>query len=79
MTISLIASVIFTQCHLSLAIAESGKGSDLSRDFFREEYLLNAKIGNLGVPIVSLIQGICMGGVSVIGNCRHHLINICSH
>lgn len=55
------------------AIAESGKGSDLSRDFFREEYLLNAKIGNLGVPIVSLIQGICMGGgvgLSVHGNFR---------
>ncbi|KAI2801020.1 hypothetical protein BLOT_013548 [Blomia tropicalis] len=55
------------------AIAESGRGSPISQDFFREEYRLNGKIGTLGIPFVSLIHGICMGGgvgLSVHGTFR---------
>ena len=56
-----------------IAIAESGRGSPISQDFFREEYRLNGKIGTLGIPFVSLIHGICMGGgvgLSVHGTFR---------
>ncbi|XP_027199518.2 3-hydroxyisobutyryl-CoA hydrolase [Dermatophagoides pteronyssinus] len=54
-------------------IAEKGPNSELSRDFFREEYTLNHKISVLGVPYISLINGICMGGgvgVSIHGPFR---------
>ncbi|XP_046914968.2 3-hydroxyisobutyryl-CoA hydrolase isoform X1 [Dermatophagoides farinae] len=54
-------------------IAESGPNSELSRNFFREEYILNHKISVLGVPYIALINGICMGGgvgVSVHGPFR---------
>lgn len=32
------------------------------REFFREEYQLNALIGTLHIPYVALIDGITMGG-----------------
>lgn len=52
-----------TNCLYIIAICES-RGQPLTADFFREEYTLNNKIGSLGLPYVSLIHGICMGGVS---------------
>lgn len=33
-----------------------------THDFFEEEYALNERIANFPVPIVSLIDGVCMGG-----------------
>ena len=47
------------------AIVEEGKNSPLGKEFFREEYKLNKKIGSYGIPYISLIDGICMGGVSL--------------
>ncbi|KPM04577.1 3-hydroxyisobutyryl-CoA hydrolase, mitochondrial-like protein [Sarcoptes scabiei] len=55
------------------AIAESGPNSKLGQDFFREEYTLDHKISILGVPYISLINGVCMGGgvgISVHGPFR---------
>eukprot|EP01126_Amoeba_proteus_P021381 TRINITY_DN2171_c0_g1_i1.p1 TRINITY_DN2171_c0_g1~~TRINITY_DN2171_c0_g1_i1.p1 ORF type:complete len:262 (+),score=35.35 TRINITY_DN2171_c0_g1_i1:83-868(+) len=55
-------------------IYESGKtGTSLSRDFFREEYVLNHLIGTLRTPHVAIIDGITMGGgvgLSVHGKFR---------
>jgi 3-hydroxyisobutyryl-CoA hydrolase len=48
-------------------------GSSYHRDFFREEYALNALIGTLGIPYVALVDGILMGGgvgLSVHGSFR---------
>uniref|UniRef100_A0A0B7B173 3-hydroxyisobutyryl-CoA hydrolase, mitochondrial n=1 Tax=Arion vulgaris TaxID=1028688 RepID=A0A0B7B173_9EUPU len=45
------------------AVTEAGrKGLPLARDFFREEYMLNHKIGNYKIPYIALIDGITMGG-----------------
>lgn len=56
------------------AIAEAGqKGGDLTKVFFREEYMLNHAIGTLQTPYVALINGITMGGgvgLSVHGSFR---------
>jgi enoyl-CoA hydratase len=57
------------------AIAESlsDKGSSLSRDFFREEYVLNRRIHRFPKPHIALIDGVSMGGgfgVSVHGSYR---------
>ncbi|EDO48943.1 predicted protein [Nematostella vectensis] len=56
------------------AIAEAGlRGEDLTKDFFREEYMLNYAIGTLKTPYVALIHGITMGGgvgLSVHGRYR---------
>jgi len=57
------------------AIAESlsDKGSSLSRDFFREEYVLNRRIHRFPKPYIALIDGVSMGGgfgVSVHGSHR---------
>ncbi|KAK7483606.1 hypothetical protein BaRGS_00025159, partial [Batillaria attramentaria] len=56
------------------AIAEAGKkGDDLARDFFKEEYMLNYKIGTYKKPYIAVIDGILMGagvGLSVIGKFR---------
>ena len=35
---------------------------DLAMDFFRSEYRLNVRLAELGTPVVSVIDGICMGG-----------------
>ncbi|WAR04403.1 HIBCH-like protein [Mya arenaria] len=46
-----------------LAVTEAGKvGGDLARDFFKEEYILNNKIGTYLLPYVAIIDGITMGG-----------------
>jgi len=56
------------------AIAEAGqKGDDLTKVFFKEEYMLNHAIGTLQTPYVALINGITMGGgvgLSVHGKFR---------
>ncbi|CAH3015110.1 unnamed protein product [Porites evermanni] len=55
-------------------VAEAGKrGGDLSKLFFKEEYMLNYAIGSLQTPYVALINGITMGGgvgLSVHGRFR---------
>ena len=54
-------------------ITSKGKPSDLSQQFFKEEYQLNFEIGNLKTPYVALIHGITMGGgvgLSVHGRYR---------
>lgn len=48
-------------------------GTSLYKDFFQEEYQLNALIGTLHIPYVALIDGITMGGgvgLSVHGRFR---------
>lgn len=35
---------------------------ELAMDFFRREYQLNARLAELETPLVSVIDGICMGG-----------------
>lgn len=56
------------------AVTEAGmKGTNLGKDFFREEYTLNALIGTYHVPYVAFIDGITMGGgvgLSVHGHFR---------
>ncbi|XP_060075927.1 3-hydroxyisobutyryl-CoA hydrolase, mitochondrial-like [Ylistrum balloti] len=56
------------------AVTEAGKvGDSLSQDFFKEEYILNFKIGTYDIPYVALIDGITMGGgvgLSVHGDFR---------
>ena len=56
------------------AIAEAGKrGEDLTKTFFKEEYMLNYQIGTLKTPFVGIIDGITMGGgvgLSVHGKYR---------
>ncbi|KAH3700048.1 3-hydroxyisobutyryl-CoA hydrolase, mitochondrial-like isoform X2 [Dreissena polymorpha] len=57
-----------------IAVTEAGKlGGDLAKDFFREEYILNNKIGTYKIPFVAFIDGITMGGgvgLSVHGQYR---------
>ncbi|XP_022799020.1 3-hydroxyisobutyryl-CoA hydrolase, mitochondrial-like [Stylophora pistillata] len=56
------------------AVAEAGKkGDNLTKVFFKEEYLLNYAIGTLQTPYVAFINGITMGGgvgLSVHGHFR---------
>ncbi|XP_007425369.1 3-hydroxyisobutyryl-CoA hydrolase, mitochondrial [Python bivittatus] len=56
------------------AITEAKKsGSRLTKDFYREEYILNNAIGTFQKPYVALIDGITMGGgvgLSVHGHFR---------
>ncbi len=43
-------------------IEEGGPPTELSRNFFYEEYLLNYKINQYSKPFVALIDGVTMGG-----------------
>ncbi|KAJ8307022.1 hypothetical protein KUTeg_015106 [Tegillarca granosa] len=56
------------------AVTEAAKvGDPLSQNFFKEEYILNNKIGTYGIPYIALIDGITMGGgvgLSVHGTFR---------
>jgi len=46
-----------------IAVTESGKlGGQLAKEFFKEEYVLNNKIGTYQIPYVAIIDGITMGG-----------------
>jgi len=57
-----------------IAVTKDGPpGSKLSKQFFKEEYLLNYEIGTLKTPYVALLDGITMGGgvgLSVHGKYR---------
>ena len=56
-----------------LALYEMAKSGHPHYDFFRDEYALNARLGNFDKPIVALINGIIMGGgvgVAVHGRYR---------
>lgn len=56
-----------------LAVKRGGKQSALTRDFFFEEYRLNRQLARFPKPVVSLIDGVCMGGgvgLSVHGRYR---------
>ncbi|XP_060558404.1 3-hydroxyisobutyryl-CoA hydrolase, mitochondrial-like isoform X1 [Ruditapes philippinarum] len=57
-----------------VAVTESGKlGGQLAKDFFKEEYILNNKIGTYEIPYIAFIDGITMGGgvgLSVHGTYR---------
>jgi len=45
------------------AVTDAGKvGDPLAQNFFKEEYILNHKIGTYSKPYVALIDGITMGG-----------------
>ena len=44
------------------AIALAGKGSQMGKEFFAEEYRLNNAIGALTVPYIAFLDGIVMGG-----------------
>jgi enoyl-CoA hydratase len=58
------------------AIYDSGKaGSSLARTFWREEYLLNARIASYPKPYVALMDGITMGGgVGLSAHGRHRVV-----
>ena len=44
------------------AVTESAvRGGSIHKDFFREEYRLNALIGTLHIPYIALMDGITMG------------------
>ena len=56
-----------------VAITSKGEPSELSEQFFKEEYKLNFEIGNLNTPYIAMIHGITMGGgvgLSVHGRYR---------
>jgi enoyl-CoA hydratase len=60
-------------CDAGMDAKKSGKQSPLTRDFFFDEYRLNRRLARFPKPIVSLIDGICMGGgvgLSVHGRYR---------
>jgi len=44
------------------SVALAGKNSDISKGFFRDEYIMNNRIFNFSKPYISLINGIVMGG-----------------
>ncbi len=49
-------------CEAGLAAKKGGKADPLTRDFFFAEYRLNRQIARFPKPIVSIIDGITMGG-----------------
>lgn len=56
--------------------AEGLRGNfDYGRDFWRDEYRMNARIGAYPKPVVSLVQGFCMGGgVGVACHASHRIM-----
>ncbi len=60
-------------CEAGLEAKRGGRADPLVRDFFFEEYRLNRQLARFPKPIVSLVDGICMGGgvgLSVHGRYR---------
>lgn len=48
---------------------------DHGRDFWRDEYRMNARIADYAKPVVSLIHGFCMGGgVGVACHASHRIV-----
>ncbi|MBK5947428.1 enoyl-CoA hydratase [Rhodobacter veldkampii DSM 11550] len=59
------------------AVYHAGKAGDYSvgRDFWRDEYRMNAKIAEYPKPVVALMQGFVMGGgVGVGGHASHRVV-----
>ena len=59
------------------AVYRAGKEGDHQpgRDFFRDEYLMNAAIADYPKPIVAFMQGFVMGGgVGVGGHASHRIV-----
>lgn len=60
-----------------LSVTEAGKkGDPLPQNFFREEYILNHKIGTYAKPYVAIIHGITMGGG--VGLSVHGRFRVCT-
>lgn len=59
------------------AVYQAGKAGDhvVGRQFFRDEYRMNAKIAEYKKPIVAFMQGFVMGGgVGVGGHASHRIV-----
>ena len=59
------------------AVYQAGRAGDhrVGRDFFRDEYRMNAAIADYPKPIVALMQGFVMGGgVGVGGHASHRIV-----
>ncbi|TWI36995.1 enoyl-CoA hydratase/isomerase family protein [Paracoccus sulfuroxidans] len=59
------------------AVYQAGKAGDhtIGRQFFRDEYRMNAKIAEYKKPIVAFMQGFVMGGgVGVGGHASHRVV-----
>ncbi|MTH77298.1 enoyl-CoA hydratase/isomerase family protein [Paracoccus aestuariivivens] len=59
------------------AVYRAGLKGDhqVGRDFFRDEYLMNARIADYPKPIVAFMQGFVMGGgVGVGGHASHRIV-----
>ncbi|MFT4012934.1 MAG: enoyl-CoA hydratase/isomerase family protein [Paracoccus sp. (in: a-proteobacteria)] len=59
------------------AVYRAGLRGDhqMGRDFFRDEYVMNARIADFPKPVVSFMQGFVMGGgVGVGGHASHRIV-----
>ncbi len=59
------------------AVYRAGLAGDhqVGRDFFRDEYIMNARIADFPKPVVALMQGFVMGGgVGVGGHASHRIV-----
>ena len=59
------------------AVWHAGRAGDhqVGRDFFRDEYRMNATIADYPKPVVAFMQGFVMGGgVGVGGHARHRIV-----
>jgi enoyl-CoA hydratase len=59
------------------AVYQAGRDGDhrIGRDFFRDEYLMNAAIADYPKPIAAFMQGFVMGGgVGVGGHASHRIV-----
>ena len=59
------------------AVYHAGRAGDhqVGRDFFRDEYLMNAAIADFPKPVVAFMQGFVMGGgVGLGGHASHRIV-----